>query len=295
MGYFIQYLEARDGFPLIKFWLDAESFKSAAGTRDIGECLGRKVLLRGEDSKLCPSRCEHDKISLSTDCDSNLGDSGSVFESPLHSSGSTNDISVRNTYVTNVDENDSAKHNLSISPSPNITLPNSESTRNLPPSPVNRLVCPDLKKDVISSDHSNTYMNHRPSNLNRTKTDSCSSECVLGLESSKRLCVSRSETDVCSGCEVTPSDESERASVASSKDGTTKSYSVASSQLTQATVDDSLRIFNKYISHEASHPIKFPDEARDRVVAAICQDAGMVEADCFTELQDYVFEVMEKE
>ena len=258
------------------------------------ECAGRKPL-RGEESKLCPSRCEHDKISLSTDCDSNLGDSGSVFESPLHSSGSTNDISVRNTYTTNLDEIDSTKHNLSLSPSPNITLPSSEGVRNLPSSPVNRVISSDTKRDLNYSDLSNTYVNHRPSNSNRSKTDSCSSECVLGLDASKRLCVSRSETDVCSGCEATPSDESERASVASSKDETTKSYSVASSQLTQATVDDSLKIFNKYVSHEASHLIKFPDDARDRVVAAICQDAGMVEADCFTELQDYIFQVMEKE
>ncbi|KAJ9593957.1 hypothetical protein L9F63_014598 [Diploptera punctata] len=163
LGYFIQYLEARDGFPLIKFWLDAESFRSAASSRD------RKL----------------------PDCD---GDAGSVLESPLHSSGSTNDV----------------RH---------------------------------------------------------SEVKCC--EC---------------------GCEA--SDESERASVASSRDGT-KSYS--SSQLTQATVDDSLRIFNKYISHEATHPIKFPEDLRDRVVASICQDAGMVEADCFAQLQHYVFHVMEKE
>ncbi|XP_069689264.1 A-kinase anchor protein 10, mitochondrial isoform X2 [Periplaneta americana] len=298
LGYFIQYLEARDGFPLIKFWLDVESFRAAACARDRGDCTSRRV-----EMKLCPARCEHDKISLSTDCDSNMGDSGSVFESPLHSSGSTNDISVRNTCLE-ITDGETTKNNLSISPSPNISLTLNECPGNLPPSPLpnSRLhsSC-DVKQDLHYGDpSSNILVNHRPSNFIEHKTDSCSSESAMTSECCKRLVgVSKDELDsaLSGGCgEVAASDESfERVSVASSKDGTTKSYSVASSQLIQATVDDALKIFNKYISHEATHPVKVPDSARDRVVAAICNDAGMVDSDCFTELQEYVFQTMEKE
>jgi A-kinase anchor protein 10 len=60
-------------------------------------------------------------------------------------------------------------------------------------------------------------------------------------------------------------------------------------------VDDALRIFNTYVSHEATCPVRVPDVARDRVVAAICSDVGMVDAECFTELQTFVFQTMEKE
>ncbi|KDR13154.1 hypothetical protein L798_11338, partial [Zootermopsis nevadensis] len=169
LSYFIQYLEARDGFSLIKFWLDVESFRAAAGAQDCVSCINRKA--PGQDpnrTSLCQSHCQNDKLSLSTD-------SGSVFESPLHSSGSANDI------------------------------------------------------------------------------------------------------------------------IPSSKDGRAVSLSVGSSLLTQATVDDALRIFNKYISHEAPHPVRVPDVVRDRVVAAICSDAGMVDAESFTELQGLVLQTMETE
>jgi hypothetical protein len=41
LGYFIQYLEARGAFSLIKLWLDIESFKAAAGARDHSDCISR--------------------------------------------------------------------------------------------------------------------------------------------------------------------------------------------------------------------------------------------------------------
>jgi hypothetical protein len=285
LGYFIQYLEAHGGFTLIKFWLDVESFKAAAGARDCTDVTSRKVPVQDHDeTKLCLSRCEHDKLSLSTD-------SGSVFESPLHSSGSINDISVRNICTGTPDEGqETVKSNLSLYQPPNISLTYNESPVNLPPSAVpNSRV--SSSSDLNYGDHcSSTFVNHIPSNF-------CSSESAVTSDNcNKLLHISKSETDnTFSNCTACDDESVSERTSASSKDGTTKSLSVGSSQVTQATVDDALRIFNKYISHEATHPIKFPDAARDRVVAAICSDVGMVDAESFTELQGFVFQTMEKE
>jgi hypothetical protein len=218
-----------------------------------------------------------------------------VFESPLHSSGSTDDISAGNLYVGTQDEGqESVKNNLPLSQSPVISLTYSESPGSLVPCAV-----PNSSSDLNCSDHySNILLNHKPVNFNKSKTDSCSSESAVAFDCYKKLvAVSKSETDNSfSGCAVC-SDESvsEQATFPSSKDGTAVSLSVGSSHLTQATVDDALRIFNRYISHEATHPVRVPDVARDRVVAAICNDAGMVDAESFTELQGFILQTMETE
>lgn len=284
LGYFIQYLEARDGFSLIKFWLDVESFRAAAGAQDCASCINRKA--PGQDpnrTSLCQSHCQNDKLSLSTD-------SGSVFESPLHSSGSANDISSG----TRDEVQETLKNDLPLSQSPVINLTCSKSPGSLVP-----CALPNGSFDRHCRDrYSNMVVNHKPSNISKIKTDSCNSESAVASDCCKKLvAVSTSEIgNTFSGCAVC-GDElvSEQTSVPSSKDGRAVSLSVGSSLLTQATVDDALRIFNKYISHEAPHPVRVPDVVRDRVVAAICSDAGMVDAESFTELQGLVLQTMETE
>lgn len=284
MGYFIQFLEAHGGFCLIKFWLDVESFRAAAAARN-----SRKA---PDEVKLCPSQCEPDKLSVSTD-------SGSVFESPLHSSGSTNDISVRSLCTGISDEGqETVKQNLPLFQSPNISLNYSESPENLQLSVVrNSRLSSD--SELSCSDNYNTVsVNHKSSTLGKDNPDACSVGSAVAFDCYEKVVgASKNESDnAYSSCAVC-GDElvSEQTSTTSSRDRTTKSLSVGRDRLTQATVDDALRIFNTYISHEATCPVKFPDVARDRVVAAVCSDVGMVDADCFTELQAFVFQTMEKE
>lgn len=295
LGYFIQYLEARGVFSHIKLWLDIESFKAAARARDRADCISRNAPAQEHDeTKLCPSHYEPDELSLSTD-------SGCVFQLPLHSGGSTNDISARGTCIGTPDEGQETIHsNLPLFRSPNISLTCSESTGNpLPNQSLPNSRHSSSSCDLNCSDQCNVmFGNNKPSNFNIDKTDSSSLESAVTSNYYKNLVgVSKSETDnAFIGCAVCDGESvSERISIDSSKDETTKSLSVGHSQLTQATVDDALRIFNKYISHEATHPVRVPDIIRDRVVAAICNDAGMVDAECFTELQEYIFQTMEKE
>jgi hypothetical protein len=189
---------------------------------------------------------------------------------------------------------ETVQNNLPLSQSPVICLTYSESPGSVVPCAV-----PNSSFNLNCSNHCNSIlMNHNPGNLSKSQTESCSSENAVASDCCKKLVVFPvSETgNAFSGCAVCGDESvSEQTSVPSSRDGTAVCLSVGSSQLTQATVDDALRIFNKYISHEATHPIRFPDVARDRVVAAICNDAGMVDAESFTELQGFVLQTMEKE
>jgi hypothetical protein len=274
-------------------WLDIESFKAAAGARDRGGCISRNAPAQEHDeTKFCPSHSEPDKLSLSTD-------SGSVFESPLHSSGSANDINVRGTSVGTPDRQEIIQSNLPLFQSPNISLTCSENKGNLLPSTVPNSRLSSSSCNLNCSDqHNIIFGNNKPSNFNIGKTDSYSVDSAVTFDCYEKLVgASKSESDndfigcaVCGGESV-----SEQVSINSSKDGRTKSLSVGQSQLTKATVDDALRIFNKYISHEATNPVRVPDVIRDRVVAAICNDVVMVDAESFTELQEFIFRTMEKE
>lgn len=293
LGYFIQYLEARGAFSLIKLWLDIESFKAAAGARDRADCISKTVPAQEHgETKSCPSHCEPDKLSLSTD-------SGSVFESPLHSSGSANDINVRGTCVITPDGQETIQSNLPLFRSPDISLTCNENTGNLLPSTVPNSRLSSSSCNLNCNGQCNIiFGNNKSINFNIGKTDSYSVDSAVTFDCYKKLVgASKSETDNdFIGCAVCGDESvSERVSIDSSKDGRTKSLSVGQSQLTEATVDDALRIFNKYISHEATHPVRVPDVIRDRVVAAICNDVVLVDAESFTELQDFIFQTMEKE
>jgi len=284
VGYFIQFLQAHGGFSLIKFWLDVESFRATAATRS-----SRKA---PDEVKLCASHCEPDKLSLSTD-------SGSVFESPLHSSGSTNDISGRSMCTGILDEGqETIKPNLPQFQSPNISLTYSESPENRQPSVVPNSRLSSDSELSCSDMYSSILVNSKSSTLSKDKRDSCSVESAVAFDCYEKVVgASKNESDsTYSSCTVCGDDlVSEQTSTLSSKDQTTKSLLVGCIQLTQATVDDALRIFNTYVSHEATCPVRVPDVARDRVVAAICSDVGMVDAECFTELQAFVFQTLEKE
>ncbi|KAK9730367.1 Regulator of G protein signaling domain [Popillia japonica] len=61
LGYFVQYLDSRNGLPYIRCWLDIENFRSAVD--------------------LFFSKTDHDSLSVSTDCDSYTADSTSLHDS----------------------------------------------------------------------------------------------------------------------------------------------------------------------------------------------------------------------
>lgn len=109
LGYFIQYLEIQRGLPLVRCWLEIESFRSAAHLSEsvCAHSLSRDVL---EDNVrfLSPgpgSRHDHDSLSVSTDCDSFTADSNSLYDySSITLSGTLDNVSKKETTKDNCDK-----------------------------------------------------------------------------------------------------------------------------------------------------------------------------------------------
>ncbi|OWF41602.1 A-kinase anchor protein 10, mitochondrial-like [Mizuhopecten yessoensis] len=58
---------------------------------------------------------------------------------------------------------------------------------------------------------------------------------------------------------------------------------------------DAVKIFQKYLSHDATDPIGAPDRLRNETIHKICREDGQVDPQCFSSCQDFVFKKMEKE
>ncbi|OWF42224.1 A-kinase anchor protein 10, mitochondrial-like [Mizuhopecten yessoensis] len=58
---------------------------------------------------------------------------------------------------------------------------------------------------------------------------------------------------------------------------------------------DAVKIFQKYLSHDATDPIGAPDGLRNETIHKICREDGQVDPQCFSSCQDFVFKKMEKE
>lgn len=58
---------------------------------------------------------------------------------------------------------------------------------------------------------------------------------------------------------------------------------------------DAVKIFQKYLSHDATDPIGAPDELRNETIHKICREDGQVDPQCFSSCQEFVFKKMEKE
>ncbi|KAK7870728.1 hypothetical protein R5R35_009880 [Gryllus longicercus] len=278
LGYFIQYLEARDSIALIKFWLDVESFKTASAARVRSESSVGKLScvpvtsdqLEGGTNNLLSCHHDQDKVSLGTDSDSCIGDTGSVFESPLHSSLLLSESLTKKNVQLCLDKKDVSPGAVSVS---------SKESDSVVPFSCQSNTC----ERSGCSDECNIPGRTDPCSSS-ISTQNCPKLETLPLCSSmytKGPIISKSSNDV----------RSVRSSVS---DEHLLSPSRAN-KLIQATLNDAVRIFKKYIASNAPYRIRLPDDIRNKIVDSICKEDGLVDSDCFTESQTIVFHVMEKE
>lgn len=63
----------------------------------------------------------------------------------------------------------------------------------------------------------------------------------------------------------------------------------------ECMVDNALRIFKKYIALEATESVKCTEEVRRGVIENICDSTKILCANCFDDVERFVYDVMEKE
>lgn len=280
LGYFIQYLEARDSVALIKFWLDVESFKAASGARVRSESSIGKLscipitcdqLECGTNHSLSSSLHDQDKVSLGTDSDSCVGDSVSVFESPLHSSLLLSESNKRNVQCGGDQEG--------LNSSPSSVFDTSKESENV----------------LLSSQHTSKE-NAGTSNESvcLSQVNQCFSSTSLPYPSVHEP-LSTCNSSVLAPGAVPSNSFSDSKSIRSSVSDDQLISPSRANKLIQATLDDAVRIFKKYIASNAPYRIRMPDDLRNRIVDAICKEDGLVESDCFSECQIIVFHIMEKD
>lgn len=66
-----------------------------------------------------------------------------------------------------------------------------------------------------------------------------------------------------------------------------------SDKIFQDLLEDALRLFKKYIAHEAPNSVDCSEDLRNSVIEGICCDEGILDAHCFDKVQKYVYEKME--
>ncbi|XP_046992041.1 A-kinase anchor protein 10, mitochondrial isoform X1 [Schistocerca americana] len=281
LGYFIQYLEARGYVALIKFWLDAESFRAASSAEircstDTPDVQVTREMLEAEctSSKESPHHEERNVVSLQTaysslsvDCVEN---SESANTAPK---GSTHSLIVSSTLSTasHTTYYDAHSHMFGCA--------SGASNKNVPSDLKD---CGETCSDV--SDISNSSEN---------KTN-----CVTpDIDAGSRINTYQLQT-IGDGYESKK--ESSSGTVARWASGAVSPIHQAASptravKLIEATLHDAVRIFRKYFTHNARYRIRIPEEIRNRMISAICREGGMVGIDCFNECQDLVFHIMERD
>ena len=65
--------------------------------------------------------------------------------------------------------------------------------------------------------------------------------------------------------------------------------------LVKTRTEDAVKIYRRYIAPDSSRPLHLPTEFKKEIVERICAESGQVTADCFTNAQDKVVEILESE
>ncbi|RZC41698.1 RGS domain containing protein [Asbolus verrucosus] len=75
----------------------------------------------------------------------------------------------------------------------------------------------------------------------------------------------------------------------------TETLSVDDRKGGQIFVENALMIFKKYIAQEATHNVKCSEAARNEIIESVCDIDKVLVGNCFNKVQNYVYEIMEKE
>ena len=64
--------------------------------------------------------------------------------------------------------------------------------------------------------------------------------------------------------------------------------------LCKSRTEDAVKIYHRYIAPDCARPVYLPTELKKNIVERICAESGQVAADCFTEAQEKVVQILEQ-
>nr|CAD7433942.1 unnamed protein product [Timema monikensis] len=289
LSYYIQYLDACEAASLVRFWLDVECFRSAVldtptrvsltyeqlegmtphckSTKETADKLicpdtPLKPPIQQEESTLEP--CS--KLFSSHSYESNSGDFKRQVSPPLLSN---NSVVYQDTCEPSQSMVPVCDHKADSDIRP--------ATQDLDSRSINLCKC---GRYILNSDSdaviSISNCKHILNNISMEMGDQVVSDSASAG--------SRSEADI---SRDGPQDG--RSSDTSSK-SPCQCYDVA-----QSSVNDAIRIYRTYIGHGATHPIPLSEEVKTRVAATICVQDNQLDPECFTEAQNIIYQIMDKE
>ncbi|XP_021370478.1 A-kinase anchor protein 10, mitochondrial-like [Mizuhopecten yessoensis] len=288
LGLLIKYMDAIKSAQHIRFWLDAESFqastwsrlrthslnsakKSLSAGKVVDEIKVVSPIVAGEitsDEQVCMSQ-------LSSRCSSQIGVNDECRNRRL-SSG-----------LESVNTESSHKRHGSDS---ELSCPQQIETEGQVSSPHLTQKDGQVPQSELSTGHDN---------LPRLGAVIGDSE---GAERGETYSPGKGQTEP--PCEAEEMDKQDSSTVisrsSSQEDGERKmkrgvSVEDIAEKLKRSIERDAVKIFQKYLSHDATDPIGAPDGLRNETIHTICREDGQVDPQCFSSCQDFVFKKMEKE
>ncbi|GIX70495.1 a-kinase anchor protein 10, mitochondrial [Caerostris darwini] len=284
LAYYIQFMDAQKAKHLVKFWLEAESFRISA------EIKQKNQVKKLDDSLTCDGKLPA-IVSNCTDSTSNRIDkSEKVFQSSSHTVSSDLNTSnhkrkefsdvVINTNVPSVNINDL---------NPRSTLNNCIETNELDSSNDNSLK-EKLGKVIQQSSSVDSGCE------DRSKSSNPSVE--FAVEDDLNEDQSIQATDSQSNAKLTTQDR--KFKVVSSTNGScdeiesSKVLTDGLVRLETSTEQDANAIYSKYIAPDASYPIGISNELRLAIKNSIFKP-GDVDSQCFVSAQEFVVQKLDKE
>nr|CAD7572781.1 unnamed protein product [Timema californicum] len=256
LSYYIQYLDACEAASLVRFWLDVECFRSAALDTPT------HISLTYEQLEGMTPHCKSTKETADK-----LISPDTPLKPPIQQEESI--LEPRNTCEPSQSMVPVCDHKVDSDIRP---APQDLNSRSVNLCECGRYILNSDSDAVISISNCKHILN----NISMEMGDQVVSDFASAG--------SRSEADI---SRDGPQDG--RSSDTSPK-SPCQCYDVA-----QSSVNDAVRIYRTYIGHGATHPIPLSEEVKTRVAANICVQDNQLDPECFTEAQNIIYQIMDKE
>ncbi|GFT38490.1 a-kinase anchor protein 10, mitochondrial [Nephila pilipes] len=283
LAYFIQFMDAKKTKHLVKFWLEAESFRISAETKE------KNQVKKQEGSVTCD-------VNLSVIVSSSTGSSGyvsdksdKVFQSSSHMISS--DLNKRNqereefSKVINTNVPSVNTHDLNCVPPLNncrntneLDYPNDNSLKEKPGKTIEQSSSVDSGCEDKSKDSNQSV----EFTLEDDFSEDQSTQVTDVHNNVKLSSVRKPEVD---STKNEPCDEIQNNKVLT--DGLIR--------LETSTEQDANAIYSKYLAPDASYPIGISNELRLAIKNSIFKPSGDVDSQCFVPAQEFVVRRLDKE
>ncbi|GFS36419.1 a-kinase anchor protein 10, mitochondrial [Trichonephila inaurata madagascariensis] len=283
LAYFIQFMDAKKTKHLVKFWLEAESFRISAETKE------KNQVKKPEESATCDADLSI-IVSSSTGSSEFVSDkSEKVFQSSSHTISS--DLNKKNQEreefskgVININVPSVNTHDLNCVP----PLNNYKNTNELD-YPNDNSLKEKLGKTIEQSSSVDSGCEDRSKDSNQsvefTLEDDFNedqSTQVTDAHNVKSSIVHKSEVD---SIKNGPCDEIQN----------NKTLTDGLVRLETSTEQDANAIYSKYLAPDASHPIGISNELRLAIKNSIFKPSGDVDSQCFVPAQEFIVKRLDKE